>query len=155
MNKEAFMKGLSELLDKCFGENISTETKTCDFTKGIDEEQRLALFVAMSPDEVDAHGDIADAKVIEKACHNFNQHCMKANLFHRVETENAVIVESYINRNEFQMEDGRTIKKGAWLQMWHFPEGDDTSDSLWNLVKSGEINGVSIGARGTVEELDE
>lgn len=150
LDKEQFTKELSSFLDKHFGGSYENNTS---LVKSTDDEQRLALFVAMSPDEYDAHGDITSAEVIEKACHNFNQHCMKANLFHRVETENAVIVESYINRSPFTLEDGREVKKGAWLQMWHFPEGNDTSDTLWNLVKSGEINGISIQARGAVEEI--
>lgn len=152
--EEDFAKGLAGLISKFFS-GSQKEKEEVEITKSLNEEQRLALFVVMSPDEVDSHGDTASEEVIEKACNGFNTHCNQANLFHRVETEAADIVQSFINLTDFTTDDGREIKKGAWLQWWHFPENDETSDSLWELVKSGEINGISIGARGTVEVLDE
>lgn len=155
MNQDdKLVTAVAEFIKNVFG-STNKETEQVEVTKSLDEEKRLALFVAMSPDEVDAHGDVTSAEVIEKACHSFNTHCRQANLFHRVETDNAEIVQSFINLTDFTTDDGREIKKGAWLQWWHFPEGDEVSDKLWGLVKSGEINGISIGAKGTVENVDD
>lgn len=122
--------------------------------KAMNEEKRTALFVVLPVDEFDLHGDIYSADEVEKACINFNTHCMVANLFHRVETEKAVIQQSFINPADFETEDGRLVKKGVWLQWWHFPEGDDESDVLWEGVKKGKFNGVSIQCRADVEELE-
>lgn len=121
------------------------------------DEQRKALFVVLEPQEgvttTDLHGDTYSEEDVEKACDNFNLHCRKANIFHKVMTEKALITQSFITPTEFTIGDS-VIKKGTWLQWWHFPEGDDTSNMLWKAVKDGEITGVSIGARAETEKLD-
>lgn len=124
-------------------------------TKSVDVEERRALFVAMEPEVEDAHGDITSAEEIEKACNNFNKHCMKANLFHRVDTDAVEIQQSFITPTDIQFENGREVKKGSWLMWMKFPEGNETSDVLWEMVKSGEVNGISIGGQGYVEEIEE
>lgn len=124
-------------------------------TKSVDVEERRALFVAMEPEVEDAHGDITSAEEIEKACNNFNKHCMKANLFHRVETDAVEIQQSFITPTDIQFENGREIKKGSWLMWMKFPEGNETSNTLWDMVKDGTVNGVSIGALGYKEEVTE
>ena len=123
--------------------------------KSVEQEERKALFVVLEPDVADLHADIYSAKEIEKACINFNKHCQKANFFHRVELQEAEILQSYISPTDFTLETPtgtQTITKGTWLQEWHFPEGE-VGNVLWDGVKSGEFNGVSIGARCEYEEL--
>lgn len=153
MTKE-FIDKLTALIEKHFGGSQKEVDATVEVTKSLDDEARMALFVVLEPDVVDLHGDTYTAEEVEKACNNFNEHCNKANLFHRVETEKAVISQSFITPASFTTDDGREIKKGTWLQWWHFPEGDETSNQIWQLVKSGDINGVSIGAVATVEEIE-
>ena len=143
---------LYDLLEKFFGGSEKEEVHV-ETTKAVDVEQRKALFIVLEPEVVDLHGDIYSAEEIEKACTSFNRHCMKANLFHRVETEKAKIEQSFISPASFTLENGETVQKGTWLQWWYFPEGDAESESLWKSVKDGEINGVSIGCRAMVEEL--
>lgn len=143
---------LYELLEKFFG-GSKTEEPVVEVTKAIDVEQRRALFVVLEPDTVDLHGDIYSAEEVEKACINFNTHCNKANLFHQVQIETAKIEQSFISPSDFLLDDGRLIKKGTWLQWFYFPEGNTESDKLWKQVKSGDICGVSIGCRASVEEL--
>jgi len=143
---------LYELLEKFFGGSKEQEP-VVEVTKTIDLEQRRALFVVLEPDTVDLHGDIYSADEVEKACINFNTHCNKANLFHQVQIETAKIEQSFISPSDFMLDDGRMIKKGTWLQWFYFPEGNSDSDKLWKQVKSGDICGVSIGCRATVEEL--
>jgi len=123
--------------------------------KSVEQEERKALFVVLEPSVVDLHGDIYDAKEIEKACINFNKHCQKANFFHRVELQEAEIIQSYISPTDFVLETPtgtQTVAKGTWIQEWRFPEGE-IGNMLWEGVKSGEFNGVSIGARCEYEEL--
>jgi len=150
MNNKA--KKLYELLEKFFG-GSNFEEPIIEVTKAIDLEQRRALFVVLEPETVDLHGDIYSAEEVEKACINFNTHCNKANLFHQVEIETAKIEQSFISPSDFQLDDGRMIKKGTWLQWFYFPEGNKDSDKLWKQVKSGDICGVIIGCRASVEEL--
>lgn len=158
MEKSKLKEAFSDLIDKLFGEPSvegDPEVKlSVEIKKAVDEEQRTAMFVVLSPDDIDLHGDTYNAEEIEKACNSFSLHCNKANLFHRVETEEAKIVQNFINPSAFSLDDGREIKKGAWLQVWYFPE-TDTGEEIWKAVKDGTINGVSVGCRATVENLDE
>lgn len=148
-----FAEALATLIEKYFGESQGSQEAQVEVTKSLDDEKRMALFVVLEPDVIDLHGDTYSAEEVEKACHNFNTHCQAANIFHQIETQKAEIVQSYTAPTSFTLDNGVEVKKGTWLQWWHFPEGDETSDALWEGVKSGEINGVSIGAMATVEEL--
>ena len=150
------MDDIEKLFQK-FIDFLKSEKKEVAVAKAVDTEKRKALFVVLAPDEVDLHGDIYSADEVEKACHSFNVHCQKANLFHRVETEDAVVEQSYTAPVDMKLEtlDGeKLIKKGTWLQQWYFPEGNDASDALWEMVKNAEITGVSIGAYAKAEELN-
>lgn len=151
---QTFTEALSTLIEKFFG-GSAQEPEQIEVTKAVDTEERMALFVVLEPDVVDLHGDTYSAEEVEKACNNFNTFCNKANIFHAVETEAAKIVQSYISPADFTLDTGVEITKGTWLQWYHFPEGDATSDLLWEGVKSGEISGVSIGAKALVENLDD
>ena len=133
------------------------------YAKSIHEMERRALFVVLEPqdsldDVKDAHGDYYDDITIEKACNKFNRHCRKAGLLHQYEIDNelAVIEQSFINPAEFTIDDGIVVKKGAWLQWWHFPEPDEPErDVLWPKVLSGEYNGVSIECEGKGYEIND
>ena len=151
--KKSFTEALVQFVEKFFQENDS-KAASVEVTKALDEEQRIAMFVVLSPDEIDLHGDTYSTEEVEKACNNFNTTSMKANLFHKVETEDAKIVQSFINPADFTTDDGREIKKGAWLQWWSFPE-TEIGEKIWKAVKAGDITGVSIGAMATVETLDD
>lgn len=141
-----------ELLDKVIGGSKEPADLPVEVTKALNDEKRMALFVVLEPDAVDLHGDTYTAEEVEKACNNFNTHCNTANIFHQVVTEEANIVQSYIAPSTFVLDNGVEVKKGTWLQWWHFPE-TETGETLWGGVKSGDINGVSIGAMATVEDL--
>ena len=119
--------------------------------KATNEMERKALFVVLAPDEVDAHGDTYSAKEIEKGMRSFNQHCMKANLFHMVETQEAEIVQSYTTPVDMYIGD-KFIKKGTWLQEIYFPE-TEVGEMLWQAVLNEEITGVSVGCVANVEEI--
>ena len=145
---------LQELLEKAL-EQIKTvgKPKEVPVIKSVEQEERKALFVAMEPDVFDAHGDTTSPREVEKACNNFNKHCMRANLFHRVETDAVEIQQSFILPASIELDTGRVIQKGSWLMWMHFPEDNDTSNQLWDMVKSGDVNGISIGAKAKAENL--
>lgn len=157
MDNSKFLEGLTALLQKCFGEaeeaprhQESTESKDgVPVSKALDEELKQATFLVLAPDEVDLHGDVYDADEIRKACHNFQVHCRKANLFHAAETDLATIVESYIAPSDFYLGE-QFIAKGSWLQVWQVED-----DEIWDLIKQGEINGVSIGCAANYEVLED
>lgn len=160
INLESLQKAISDVLAKALmdtpedGQHVESET---GIVKCVDQEQRRALFVVLEPQSgeltTDLHGDTYTVSEVEKACNSFNTHCMKANLYHMANIKDAIIEQSFISLSDFNTEDGRMIKKGTWLQWWFFPEDNEASEVLWKSVKSGEINGVSIGARATFEEI--
>jgi len=74
---------------------------------------------------------------------------MRPNLAHLMMADNntAVITESYIAPTDMDL-NGVSIKKGSWLQTWKFND-----DSIWEGVKSGYWNGLSVQCNGLVEDL--
>ena len=145
MEIEDIKKALAEVLAPLFKKEVAR------IEKSTNEVERKALFVVLAPDEVDAHGDTYSAKEIEKGMQNFNKHCMKANLFHMVETQEAEIVQSYTTPVDMYIGE-KFITKGTWVQEWFFPE-TETGELLWKAVLSGEITGVSVGCVANVEEI--
>lgn len=143
-----------EEIKKAFTEAIENFGKrsVVKIEKAANEAERKALFVAMAPDIPDAHGAVTSAKEIEKAMRNFNTHCMKANLFHKVETQEAEIVQSYSTPVDMYIGE-EFITKGTWLQEWYFPE-TETGEMLWQEVLKGNITGISISGMGVVEDIE-
>ena len=145
MEIEIIKKAITEALAPLFKKEVAR------IEKATNEMERKALFVVLAPDEVDAHGDTYSTKEIEKGMQNFNRHCMKANLFHQVETQEAEIIQSYTTPVDMYIGD-KFISKGTWLTEWYFPE-TEVGEKIWQAVVSGEIDGVSIGCRADVEEI--
>lgn len=117
--------------------------------KSTDNELKQATFIVMVPDEVDLHGDVTTEEEIRKACFNFNKYCRQANLFHVMKTNTFEFLESYIAPVDFEI-NGIAVKKGTWLATIQALD-----DKLWELIQSGDINGLSIGALALVEELED
>jgi Putative phage serine protease XkdF len=148
LKSEGILKSYTkDITDSELNTEESSAWTKIEITKNADEELKQVLFVCMVPDLVDAHGDVTTVEEVAKACHNFNQFCGKANLLHLVETETFSIVESYIAPTDFILGD-KFVTKGTWLVNLQVHD-----DSLWELVKSGDVNGVSIGALAKVEKL--
>ena len=123
------------------------DSKSMLVKKSTNEELMQATFVVMVPDEVDLHGDIISEEEVRKACHNFNKFCRQPNLMHIRKTTSFEFAESYILPIDAEIE-GREIKKASWLCTVQCLNPD-----VRELIKSGEINGVSIGAVAKVEEI--
>ena len=110
----------------------------------MNEELMQALFVVLAPEVEDLHGHIYSENEIRKACHDYNVNCMETNLFHVTDTDLFEVVESYIAPVDFLI-NGTDIIKGSWLAVVQVYDQE-----LWNGIKSGEINGISISAYATV-----
>lgn len=121
--------------------------------KSVDNEKRLATFVILEAQDddgltTDLHADTYTLDEIEKACHSFNMECRKANLFHRMETTSFEFRESYIAAADFII-NGEFVKKGSWLGVIYVSD-----DEVWEGIKSGEYNGLSIQCMASVEDID-
>ncbi len=145
---------ITAVIEKHFGSTQRDAEPTVEVTKALDEEQRMALFVVLAPDTVDLHQDIYSEEEVWKACNNFNRHCMKANLMHKVETQDMTFAQSFINPADFTLDSGQEIKKGTWLAWTYFPETEN-GEVLWKSVKEGKLNGLSIQCRALVEQLED
>jgi hypothetical protein len=118
-----------------------------DIVKSLDEDQRLFTCCALRPDVVDYHGDIYDSQTVEKAAYDFMEFCRQGNAFHIVNTDQIVVVESWVAKSTYPFGNGE-VKKGDWMMTLHI-----LNDGLWELVKSGDLKGLSVGCKGVVEEL--
>lgn len=121
--------------------------------KAVDTENHYVTFVCMIPG-VDAHGHLTTEEEIRKACINFNKSTkVHPNLFHLFNTDSFSIVESYSLPTELSMEDVdgtvRDLPKGTWLTTLEVSD-----QGVWDKILSGEINGVSIGAKGKLEDIE-
>ena len=129
--------------------NKADTENTQEVFKALNHELMQATFVVMVPDEYDAHGHISEKNEIRQACHNFNMFCRQPNLYHVQDTNSFSIVESYISPVDMIIEN-RKIAKGTWLATIQSHSAD-----LWNDIKSGEINGVSISALARLQDVEE
>lgn len=116
--------------------------------KAIDTELMQVTYVVMQ-EGIDAHGDYTSLETIRSAKESFNSNMVKANLFHLVETDTFSIIESYLAPVDMVLGE-HFVRKGTWLATLqiHDPE-------LWQMIKDGDIVGVSIGAVANVEVLDQ
>ena len=133
---------------------MQKETKSVPVVKSLNEDQKLATFVVLEPQDddgmtTDGHGDWYSAEEVEKACHNFNRFCRKANLLHLVETDSFEFVESYITKAAMVLGD-QYIKEGTWLATCYFKDED-----LWSAVLDGTFNGLSIQGYASTQPIDE
>lgn len=127
-------------------------------TKSVNEEKRLATFVVLEPqaesdvlETTDLHLQWYDEDMVEKACHNFNRFCRKANILHMIDTNAFEFIESYITKAEMKIAD-QVIKAGTWLATIYVKE-NSTGDWIWEGIKDGTFDGLSIQALGTVEDI--
>lgn len=127
----------------------SDSSQTVQVVKAVNEELKQATFIVMVPDEIDLHGDITSEIEVRKACFNFNKYSRQANLFHLTKTDTFEFAESYIAPVDFVLGD-KLVKKGTWLATVQCLD-----DDLWELIKQGDICGLSIGAMATVETIEE
>ena len=125
--------------------------------KSLNEEKRLATFLVLEPQDEDyttsdLHGDWYDLDTVEDACHSFNRFCRKANLFHLVDTTAFEFVESYITESDMIVGE-EPIKKGSWLAKIYVNKSD-VGDLVWESIKSGEFNGLSVQCEGFVSDIE-
>lgn len=150
LKKEGIIKSYTKEITE---DEMNTEELITGFDqqihKALNEELMQATYVVLVPNEVDLHNDTYDEVEVRKACHNFNSHAMKANLYHLIDTDGFSIAESYISPSEFYLDD-TFIQKGTWLVTLQFHD-----EELWQGVKSGEFQGVSISGMANVETLED
>lgn len=106
-----------------------------------DEEQGIVYGLVYAPNEIDTQGDFANANEIKKAAYTFmkeqDMHCVDIN--HNFEYAPAFICESWIVKEN----DPFFSEVGAWAVGIKLE-----SDELKQMVKSGELKGLSMYGYG-------
>ena len=126
---------------------MTKQTKALRIAKALNDEIMQVTYVAMQPG-VDLHGDLVDVETIRLAKESFNKSAQRANLFHMVMTDSFNVIESYQIPCDVSLNE-HFVEKGSWLMTLQVHDPD-----VWELVKSDEINGISIGAMAEVENLE-
>lgn len=129
----------------------SAEGEKAVVMKKVDEEQRLVLGVVLEPDAFDLHNDIYSIEEVAKACQNFNTFCMQGNVEHiiNVGADSLAITKSFILPVEAMIGE-QPVKAGSWVM-----EMKVANDTLWDMVKSGDFTGFSIGGKASVEDIED
>lgn len=133
----------------------STEDMQLPIIKAKDDELKQAIDVIYEPFVPDAHGQWMSKETIRKACDNFNTNLekghIKDNLYHSKDDDGSVIecdrvetLKTWINECDCYIGD-QFIPEGTWLGKFQYHD-----DGLWEMKKSGVLQGVSIGGRGRV-----
>jgi putative serine protease XkdF len=115
-----------------------------------DDERRYTLTVAYPADSADigrardGFQDFASKDAVENAAWSYMEKARNVGLMHAEGTDGAgTVVESYVYRGpDWPLEaadgTGQVIKAGDWLI------GIRWGEDAWNMIKSGEIGGVSM-----------
>ncbi len=77
--------------------------------------------------------------------------CKQANLLHQIQTTVFEFVESYITQADMDV-NGVYIKKGTWLATIKV-ERSEFGDEIWEGIKSGELNGLSVQCVGLISDI--
>lgn len=146
--KQKLIKAFTDFIDTY---SSTIETSPVYKSTKIDEELQEATWVVLAPEEYDLHNDIYSAEEIAKACKDYEDNCMKANLHHlfMAGEDDVVIKESKILEEDTEFGDV-LVKKGTWIQTWKINNKD-----IWKGVKEGFYNGLSIQCMASVEVLEE
>lgn len=115
--------------------------------KAVNEELKQVTYVAMLPG-IDLHGDFTSAEEVRKAKESFNKSHQQANLFHMVNTDQFEVIESYLSPADMVL-NSIAVLKGTWIMTLQINE-----DSLWQMIKDGDVIGLSIGAMADVTDVE-
>lgn len=116
--------------------------------KSDDEAERLVYGIVYEPDTIDAHGDFADAKTIEKAAHEFMLKYRQIDKNHDFVAGVGEVVESYIAPADMEL-NGEPVKKGTWILT------TKADEETWEAVKKGEFKGYSLAGVAETEVIEE
>lgn len=117
--------------------------------KKFDEDQKMVFCIVYAPDETDTQGDCASADVIKEAAYNFMR-CARTNNVdkqHDFIPDEGFVAESWLvkeNDPVFPEEP-----RGSWA-VGIKVENDET----WQMIKSGEITGLSLAGLAVTEEVE-
>lgn len=136
--------------------SVSEMTKAESSPEGkilkVDDEQRMVYGWASVVTEkgvpvVDRQGDVIEADTLVKAVNNFMEYVRVGKAMHTGE-QVGVVVHSLPVTKEICDALGIQSDREGWVVAYKVYD-----DSVWAMVKSGELSAFSIGGRATKEEI--
>ncbi len=104
-----------------------------------DDERMIAYGIVYAPDQVDSHGDTADAKTIRRAAYEFMREGRLKNIDteHSFTAQMAYVAESWLVRKDDELFPDEP--EGAWAVGIQINDAD-----LWQSLKAGDLTGISL-----------
>ena len=130
------IKAIKALIER----RVARKTFGVDIAKA-DDEKRIVYGIVLEPDTVDLQGDTVAVDTIETAAHDFLVKSRAVGDMHSGLAD-AEVVESYLAPSDGEM-GGQSYSAGTWIMAVKV-----RSDELWEMVKSGDYSGFSIGGIG-------
>lgn len=137
----------SEITKAQTEEQGSDNVGTLGVVKSVDKSLMQVTYVSMNVG-TDLTGDYTSEDEVRKAKESFNKSLQNCYLFHSVPTTTFSVIESYLAPTDLVLNE-HFIQKGTWLMTLQIHDED-----LWEQIVDGRINGISIGAKANVEDIE-
>ena len=114
-----------------------------------DDERMVAYGIVYAPDQLDSHGDTADAITIRRAAYEFMRDGRAKNVDrdHSFNAEMAYVAESWLTRADDPLFPGEP--EGAWAVGIQINDAD-----IWKELKSGALTGISLAGIARVDPAE-
>lgn len=145
--EKGFIEGLTSLITKYFGGN-----NTLQEIKKFNEEEMIAIEpLYCKPMEADLHEEGMTEEEIRKMVEDINKNIDKisGNIGHAFNTDGFYFVKAWVNECDCMI-GSEFVPEGQPIIKVQFVD-----EKLWDLRKSGKLQGLSIGALGVIEDNPE
>ncbi len=144
-------KSILKTLTKFFG---GSKQNTHQVIKQFDEEEMVAIErLYTCAGEVDGHGDTLNLEetrgMVESLNKAIEDGSLQSSFFHTHQTNTFTIEKAWVNETDCTIGDS-LVKEGQPIVKVQFHDKD-----AWELRKEGTLQGLSIGATGTREVIEE
>jgi starvation-inducible DNA-binding protein len=125
-------------------------------TKAFDEEERYTLSPWYVPDSLDAHGEWTDTKEVQ---HAFWKYLAQDNRDIRLQHNLDIVAGEWVEGCTFPWELTVPVKHPEGDTEYTFPAGTPFLGIIWQpwaweLIKKGDIRGLSIGGTANRHDMD-
>lgn len=140
-------RSMENLFKKYFGKKEIEDKKEIPIIKQFEDEEMVAIEpMYCLPNTPDGHGEGMDLdtvyKMVESANKAITEGRLSGGLFHSQNLQEIEIVKCWVNECDCQIGES-FVPEGQPIVKVKFHDED-----LWNMRKSGELKGLSIGAKG-------
>jgi hypothetical protein len=145
---------LFKSLKKAISRIIGNSNKELPVIKQFYDEEMIAIETMYCPPNVeDGHGELMDSETIYKmvdSCNNaIKEGRLSGGLFHEENINDIEIIKAWVNECDCMIGDTE-VPEGLPIVKVQFHDSD-----LWQMRKDGVLKGLSIGAKGGREEVND